>query len=369
MQPVELSAFRDTAARFVKSEIEPMLGAEARDGHLSRAPEIIEKARQIGLCAGGSSEDPGYEYGVWGTASNENGPLVSLVILEEISKGCAGIAASIHAEGLGARENAGYPEPCAVAFFEPGWTLDSTSTNLPPVSVVKIESIDGNNFLSGTKDFVLRTTDCTGTVVYAQSKGAWQPVFLPDNTKGLTISVYKNTMGLAALQIVRMKMDRVEIVADALLPNRTPEAFLANHLLGLCAITLGNAKGAWESAKSYALERYQGGQMIDEHDAVRILLGDALSRLESAEAFLYHTADQSQKSALSMQIAFAAKLRISIECAQAVTDCLQVLGGYGYMEDYRLEKRLRDALTIKSMSIGPDRLRALCFTSQKEGAR
>ena len=61
--------------------------------------------------------------------------------------------------------------------------------------------------------------------------------------------------------------------------------------------------------------------------------------------------------------AMAAKLRITLECDQAVTDCLQVLGGYGYMEDYRMEKRLRDSLTLKAMAIEPNNLRLLCAAS------
>ena len=58
--------------------------------------------------------------------------------------------------------------------------------------------------------------------------------------------------------------------------------------------------------------------------------------------------------------AAAARLRVGEACHAAVSDCMQVLGGYGYMEDYRVEKRLRDAMALRVMRPGPDTLRLLC---------
>ena len=347
-----------------------MLEIEERDGDLSLVHDVLVKARQIGLCTTCLPDDPGYDFGVWGKASQEKDPTVSLAVLEEVAKGCAGVAACIHSEGLGAQEGATQATTCAVAFFEPEWDFDFSVLQSPPPAALKSEIRNDNIIsLTGIKDFVLRTGDCSGTVVYAANGNNWQPVYVPDESAGLVITPYEKTMGLAALQVARMEFDHVEVPAGNLLPPRSPDIFLRRHLLGMSAIALGNAKGAWESAKEYALDRYQGRRMIDEHDAVRILLGDACSRIYCCDGFLYRTAEQDRDDASSLRRAIAARLRIALECGKAVTDCLQVLGGYGYMEDYRLEKRLRDALTIKSMSFKPDRLRALCFTAQKEGAR
>jgi hypothetical protein len=55
--------------------------------------------------------------------------------------------------------------------------------------------------------------------------------------------------------------------------------------------------------------------------------------------------------------AITARLAVVEHAHRAVTDCLQTLGGYGYMEDYRLEKRLRDVATLKSLHGAPDQLR------------
>ena len=79
-----------------------------------------------------------------------------------------------------------------------------------------------------------------------------------------------------------------------------------------------------------------------------------------AEHCLDGSAAISGDGADSLWHSLAVKLRITLECAEAVTDSLQVLGGYGYMEDYRLEKRLRDAMMLKTMCIEPATLRLLC---------
>ena len=71
---------------------------------------------------------------------------------------------------------------------------------------------------------------------------------------------------------------------------------------------------------------------------------------------------------VAVPAAAAIKLCLAQEGFQAVTDCLQVFGGYGYMEEYRMEKRLRDALTLKSLGPRPDDLRLLCGDAAREEA-
>ena len=89
---------------------------------------------------------------------------------------------------------------------------------------------------------------------------------------------------------------------------------------------------------------------------MKILIGDSAARVAGCAAHLGSLAASPQ---ITLADALAAKLRVTAEAFEAVTDSLQVLGGYGYMEDYRLEKRLRDAMTLRSMAIRPDDLRML----------
>ena len=80
---------------------------------------------------------------------------------------------------------------------------------------------------------------------------------------------------------------------------------------------------------------------------MRLLLGSAEARITTCRAALMHEA---AKAPVSHRTAAMLKVRLTSECATAVSDCLQVLGGSGYLEDFRLEKRLRDAFTLKSMA-------------------
>jgi len=134
---------------------------------------------------------------------------------------------------------------------------------------------------------------------------------------------------------------------------------LRRHWLGLAAIAVGNARGALDAARRYTAERYQGGGQIETHPAVRILLGDAASRVEACAAHVCGAGDMDTEDDRAVRRAAAVKLRATVDCCQAVTDCLQVLGGYGYMEEFRLEKRLRDALTLKTTAPRPDDARRL----------
>ncbi|NIO11625.1 MAG: hypothetical protein GTO40_27850 [Deltaproteobacteria bacterium] len=96
-------------------------------------------------------------------------------------------------------------------------------------------------------------------------------------------------------------------------------------------------------------------------------MGEAASRISGCSAHILAEAEREGESKDALWGAFAAKLRITTDCAHAVSDCLQVLGGYGYTEDFRLEKRLRDALTLKTMAIRPEDLRMLCATGGPGG--
>lgn len=363
MEPAFLQNFIETARKFAKREVASMVGIEGRDGNLAKLPEILKSAAEIGLLAIADPESPGYEYGVWGRGSLSEGPAVSLAILEEIAKACAGVASCLHFAGLGALELAGADEKSravAVALFEDSWRLDNKALQSPPDSALQVSSQSGRLILSGAKSLVMSAPDCQGYVVYGAGQAGWLRVFVPADTPGLDIGDAGWRTGLAALKVSNLDFDNAAVDAEHALPNRDCSGFLRRLWLGLSAIAAGNARAALAEASAYAAERYQGGTKIINHPAIKILLGDASSRVQASQALLQALASVDRDDAGSLRRAAAAKLRISLDCCQAVTDSLQALGGYGYMEDYRLEKRLRDALCLKIMAGRPDDLRMFC---------
>jgi alkylation response protein AidB-like acyl-CoA dehydrogenase len=129
-------------------------------------------------------------------------------------------------------------------------------------------------------------------------------------------------------------------------------------LLGTAAISVGNARRALRVAETYASERHQGGARIANHTAVQRLLGDARSGITMAASQVEAAA--ACEGAEAVWLAAAAKLRVAEICRTSVSDCMQVLGGYGYMEDYPIEKCLRDAMTLVATGIDPGTLRLMC---------
>ena len=358
----EIEAFADTARRFARQEVQPMVGTEGRDGMLESLPGLLDKAASIGLLASSDPESPGYDLGVWGLYSREAGPAASLVILEELAIECAGVAACLHFAGLGAQElydTPHKPASTALAFFEDTWRLTPEALSSPPEHTTALTMKKGRSVASGKKSFIHALPGFEAIVIYAARDHKWERLCAPLKAKGLRLREAGQRTGLAALEVYHLELDQMYCTAKSMLEPRSPALFLRRHLLGLSAIALGNARGALKAAACYARERFQGGSMIAAHPAIQLLIGEAASRIDAASAQLRDGASRDADDGPSLNRAIALKLRVTTSCSQAVTDCLQVLGGYGYMEDYRLEKRLRDALTLKSLALRPDDLRML----------
>jgi alkylation response protein AidB-like acyl-CoA dehydrogenase len=371
MEEMDLRAFSETARRFAENELAPILATETRDGDIDGIPDVLNRAESIGLLAGKVPESPGYDYGVWGRAALAEGPSFSVRILEEIATVCGGAASCLHAGGLGVLESiewADAPERPAVAFFEKGWHLSWDSLESPPHEASRLDGTKGPLSLTGEKPFVFAPPGCEGFVVFAASQNGWQRVLVPADTSGVRVTDVGARTGLVAAPVFHASFDQAQVVDAQVLPG-SAVSFLRRYLLGFASIALGNARGALGAACRYAAERYQGGAMIRSHGAVRILVSDAASKIEACSAYLKCEAERETTGfgQDALMGASMAKLFVTTACCQAVTDCLQVFGGYGYMEDFRMEKRLRDAMTLKVMAPGPDELRMLCAARLMEG--
>jgi len=336
-----------------------MVGTEGRDGDLTKLPEVLQRAARAGILASPKPKAPGHEYGVWGKASLTDGDAASLIVLEELAAECAGFAMCIHAAGLGSLEQTAgkcTTAPAAVAFFDRGWRPDWNGLDEPPLGAASIS--DGR--LNGSASFVYTPFGTKSYVVYARGEDGWERVNLRADCDEVLVDEVGQRTGLSAVDVHHLTFHGALIEDGQRLEPDTPHGYLRRLMLGLCAIAVGNARGALEVAYQYAGDRYQGGAQIEAHPAVQLLIGDSRSRIATAGGCLADAVRFEGQTSVALWHALAAKLRVTLECDQAVSDCLQVLGGYGYMEDYRLEKRLRDSMTLKAMAIEPNTLRLMC---------
>jgi acyl-CoA dehydrogenase len=357
----ERAAILATVRTFARREVGALVGTAGRDGNLGELGRVLGRAAVIGLVAGDGSE-PGAEHGIWAPAYVAAGPRPALEILREIATACGGVAAAIHAAGLGAAEartaGAAAAHP-AVALLDTSWRLDLAALAAPPVEAARVTGAGARATLRGAASFVAEPPGCDAWVVYAARDGRWCRVIVPAGAAGLVTRSVGERTGLSALGLVDATFASVSVAVDARTAEADPRPYLTRLLLGYAAIAVGNAQGALTAARAYAGERVQGGARIGTYPAVRLLLGDAAARIEAARAQLVG-ASEPRPPGGALLAAAAAKLRVTDDCCHAVSDCLQVLGGYGYMEEYRLEKRLRDALVLKTIAVRPDDLRLLC---------
>ncbi|MCL4558724.1 MAG: acyl-CoA/acyl-ACP dehydrogenase [Deltaproteobacteria bacterium] len=361
-------AIEELAYGFVKKEIQSMFSHAGADGDLSRVPDILEQGARIGLLAEHGREEAGT--GVWGTTTLSEGPALSIGLLKIISQTCGGVGACFHAAGLGslAADMIGLDIDGRLACIMP----DFDDLHVMPCltdaetaygrSSIRCDSTDAGHVIKGRKEFLLQSGRTTSYVLIVPAKAgntyAWVAATISASDDRLKISNIQGQMGIRAVSINNIEIDNKYIDKQYVITINDKDyryIIYAYHLIGLTAVLTGIAKGAIASAIKYARERYQGGDLIIKHPAIRFLIAESEARVMAIESMLegvsgYARGDRSGDIRGLVKYAAALKWFGAGECVRAITDSLQVFGGYGYMEDYGMEKRLRDGQTLKSLS-------------------
>jgi len=173
-------------------------------------------------------------------------------------------------------------------------------------------------------------------------------------SKGLAYGKNENKMGM------RGSINSELILEDCVVPvgNRIGKegegignmmAALDTSRLFAAAQAVGLAQGAIDEAVRYAKQRVQFGRPISENQAIQFMAADMVALTESARLLTYHAArlmDQKKRSLVSKYCAMA-KFTASDAAMRVTTDAVQVMGGYGYMKDYPVERMMRDAKLIQ----------------------
>lgn len=175
-------------------------------------------------------------------------------------------------------------------------------------------------------------------------------------------------LGLRAVQAADVTLQSAPIAACAAIPERN-----LLHPLGVLALLTaacagGTAAAALEAASRYAEERVQGGRSIARHEPVALMLERNRSALRSARAAMLEVAQRlSTGDPRSWSACIRTKISTSQVAIDATFDAVQVMGGYGYMRDHGLEKRLRDAVTLGLVPLDRQRLALVCADADRLG--
>jgi acyl-CoA dehydrogenase len=348
----EQLALRDVAREFAEREIRPK--AAEYDEHSTHPADVIEKAHEVGLMNPHVPE----EYGGIGLSMFDG-----MLIGEELSWGCAGIAVSIVANMLGAAPVvlAGTEEQkrtwlpplvespilCSFALTEPNAGSDVSGIETTAVR-------QGDEYvLNGSKMFITNAGHATWIVVFAstdksQGHRGLSAFVVPTELEGVTIEKHLDKMGQRATDTSAVAFQDVRVPAGNRLGEEGEGFKIAMRTLdhtrpGTAAGAVGVARAAYEHAIEYSRERVQFGQPIAMNQGVNFLIADMAAEIEAARLLTWQAAwllDQGKRATL--QSSFAKRFA-SDTAMKVTTDAVQIFGGYGYIKEYPVEKLMRDA--------------------------
>jgi alkylation response protein AidB-like acyl-CoA dehydrogenase len=175
---------------------------------------------------------------------------------------------------------------------------------------------------------------------------------LPADAEGLSAAAPEHKMGLRASPTAQLHLSGVAAPADRLIGDvgqgfAIALAALDTGRLGIAACSVGLAQAALDVAVDYAGERRQFGRAIREFEGLAFMLADMATAVEAARALYLSAARRLDAGLPVTKEAAMAKLFCSDVAMKVTTDAVQVLGGYGYVEDYPVERYLREAKALQ----------------------
>ena len=241
----------------------------------------------------------------------------------------------------------------AFVLTEPGAGSDVASMQTRAV-------LQGNKYiLNGTKCFISNADSADILMVYAKTdpKAGIRGIsafIMEREAPGFYISRKEKMMGARAFQSCEVVFDNCSIPKENLLGREEGKGltvilkFLHKGRIIVAAAAVGLAQGALDYAINYSKGRIQFGKPIAQFQGIQFMLADLASQLEAARQLTYRAAALAEEGGREgMKLACMAKYLTSGICMRVTTDALQILGAYGYMRDYPLERMMRDAKCLQ----------------------
>lgn len=230
----------------------------------------------------------------------------------------------------------------------------------------------GDNYvLSGTKMFITNARYGTMLAVAAKTNPRAQPPYagismfaVEKNEQGPTVSRQLKKLGYKGLDTCEVLFEELSVPAGNLIGNHEGEGFkqvmsaLEVGRINVAARAVGVGQAAFDNAIRYAQQRTAFGKPIAQHQAVQLLLADMGTRLQAAKLLVDNAAQKKDAGERCDVEAGMAKLFASEACAKMTLDAMRVLGGYGYMAEFPVERFYRDA-PLMMIGEGTNEIQAL----------
>jgi alkylation response protein AidB-like acyl-CoA dehydrogenase len=347
----EQVAIRDMAVAFGRERIAPHALAWEAEGTIPR--DVLEEAGALGLAAMYVSE----EQGGAGLAR-----LDAVLVFEALAEACPAVSSFISIHNMVAWMLATWGSDAARATHLPGaadltrigaYCLTEPGSGSDAAALrTRATRTSGGWTLDGTKAFISGAGLADLYLVMARTggdgPGGISAFLVEAGTPGLSFGAQERKMGWKAQPTAQVRLDACVVPADHLLGRegdgfRYAMAGLDGGRLNIAAAALGGAQAALDKALAYTRERTAFGRPLADFQALRFRLADMETELQAARIFLYQSAWKLDRKAPDATKACAMAKRLVTDTAfRVANDALQLLGGYGYLADYGIEKIVRD---------------------------
>lgn len=349
----DLDQFRDTVVRFLEEEMQPEDQAARQRGHVGH--EIWRKAGALGLLCTDIPE-------AWGGGGGDFRH--EAVVYEEMSRrSLTGMNSSVHAivahyflnHGTEDQKRRYLPRMAtgelvgAIAMTEPG-----TGSDLQGIRT-RAERRDGGYVINGSKTFISNGFLAGVVLVVVKTdpgqgaKGTSILIVETENCPGFRVGRVLDKIGLKAQDTSELFFDDVRVGAEQLLGGKEGQGFFQlmadlpyeRLIIGLTA--LAAMEGAYQITLDYVRERKAFGQTVADFQNTKFKLAEVATEIQVGRAFIDRCVEDLVAGRLDTATASMAKLWGSEAQGRVIDTCLQLFGGYGYMNEYLIGRMYTDA--------------------------
>ena len=343
---------RDMARQFARERLAP--GAAARDRESRFPADELREMGDLGLLGmvvpdewGGAGADAvSYALAIEEIAAGDGA--ISTIMSVHNSVGCAPILKFGNEEQKGQ-----YLRLMATGRMLGAFCLTEPQAG-SDASALKTRAVkDGDHYvLNGAKQFITNGQNAGVALVFAVTdpaagKKGISAFLVPTDNPGYKVARLEHKLGQRSSDTAEILLEDARVPASAMLgkPGEGYRIALANlegGRIGIAAQSVGMAQAAFEAARDYARDRVSMGVPIIEHQAVSFRLADMATRIEAARQLVLHAASLRGAGQPCLKEASMAKLFASEMAERVCSDAIQTFGGYGYVEDFPVERIYRD---------------------------
>ena len=351
----EQKIIQETAAKFAKRELEPVAAEIDRTKNRDVLKANLKKLAELGFM--GLNVDP--EYG--GTGA---GTVVFSLVMTELGRACASttvtasvnnmVAEVIQAVGTEELKRKYIPPICSGEYFAGAFGLTETTAGSDPAGMRTSAVLDGDHWvLNGNKIFISSAEYSGCFVVWAVTdreakKGRGISAFIVEpGFPGFVVGRDEHKLGQNASSTNELVFDNCMVPKGNLLGKlndgfRIAVAELAGGRIGIGSMALGIGLAAMDYATMYVKERIQFDKPIASQQVIQWMIADNYTRLDAARLLLLRAAYLKDQGKYYAKEASMGKVYATEAANKACYDAIQMLGGYGYTNEYPIERFYRD---------------------------